>query len=105
MKHPYRSPSLRMTELFESALTLVPLPHLVRDLDEIAVGVAEIDGAELAAGADAIDGAAFDGDVLRLKLGDDLRDGRGGQETKVGGAGRGRVGLGLVLGAVLVQVD
>ena len=50
------------------------------DLEQVAVGIAEVDGYYLTEGAGAVDGTLFDGDVERFEVGDGLFGGIGGDE-------------------------
>ena len=65
------------------------------DLEQVAVGIAEVDGYYLTEGAGAVDGTLFDGDVERLEVGDGLFGGIGGDEAEVGGACSGVCGFGV----------
>src|SRR5277367_2285073 len=79
--------------------------EVISDFDEIAVGIAEIDRADLAHGSVALDRTGFDVDPQLGDVADDLVERRAGDEAKIGGAGHGvgRMRGGLV--AALVKLD
>src|SRR2546426_181566 len=82
--------------------TMAPL---VGDLDQIAVGVAEVDRLEGAAGARALDRSLLDGDAPCSQVLDPPRQRLAREQAHVGGPRRRPRGLGVELPPGLVQVD
>src|SRR5690606_13729389 len=76
-----------------------------RDLDEVEVGVAHVDGADGARGARAPNGSFDDRDAVLLQPGDDVLQRAIGDEAQVEAAGHRQVRLGLDLAALHMQVD
>jgi hypothetical protein len=82
----------------------IPL-QIVGNLDEVVVGVADVDGAELADRANAFDRPFLDVNAEGGEVFDDFFDGVEGDEAEVGGAGCGVRSLGVEFVAALVEVD
>src|SRR3982750_52902 len=81
------------------------VPTVIRHLDQVAVGIAEVNGHHRAQRTRLLDGALRDHDAVRLEMPDDLFERRLGDEAKVHRSGRGLERLGLELASRLVQVD
>jgi hypothetical protein len=73
--------------------------------DKVVVGVADVDGAEFAAGSDALDGAFFDVNAQGSEVFDYLFERVEGDEAEVGGAGCRVGGFGIEFVAALMEVD
>ena len=75
------------------------------DLDDVQVGVAEVDAADEAGGAGALDRAFLDRDAVRGEVRDHLLQRAGGDQAQVGAAGRRATGFRLEFVTGPVQVD
>src|SRR6185437_10346400 len=78
---------------------------VLRDLDQVAVGIAEIDRHHRPERALALDRAKLDGDAAGLDVAHDLLERRLGDEAEIAGADRDMRRLGLKLPARHVEVD
>ncbi len=96
---------LSETEGPRTTVSIRPLLDSVGDFNQVAVGIAQINGAQFPDGSHAIHRAFFNVNFLLVQGCDDLLQRRRGQEAEIGGAGRGMGSLGVELVAALVQVD
>lgn len=79
--------------------------EIVRDLDEVVVGVADVDGAEFADRPGAFDGAFLDVDSQCREVFDHFFERVEGDEAEVGGAGCGMGRFRVEFVAALMEVD
>ena len=78
---------------------------LVCDLDEVVVGVSEVDGSDRTDGASARDRTFQDGHAAQMEVIDDLAERRCCNQADVSRTWSGRVSLGLELLALLMEID
>lgn len=78
---------------------------VVCDLDEVVVGVSEVDGSDRTDGSSARDRTFQDGHAAQTKVIDDLAERRGCNQADVSRTWSGRECLGLELLALLMEID